>query len=220
MTTIGISRLHWPVSVLGPGLRVGIWVQGCSIECPGCVSRDTWPTAGEDELVGISALMGQIDRLVVNGDPRPVDGITVTGGEPFDQPEALEALLGELRGWLDDRARPQADLLVYTGYDESEARERCRTAFSMADALIVGPYQASQPGGRWWGSANQRLIAKSEEVRVRYETALREAKREMQVTVRSGQVFIIGIPHRHTLAGVESHLADRGIGLQGVSWRP
>ncbi len=41
--TIELNKAHWPVTVLGPGRRIGLWVQGCSIHCPGCVSQDTWP---------------------------------------------------------------------------------------------------------------------------------------------------------------------------------
>ena len=41
-TPISLSRLHFPVTTLGPGRRIGIWFQGCSIRCPGCISADTW----------------------------------------------------------------------------------------------------------------------------------------------------------------------------------
>ncbi|HSV19446.1 MAG TPA: 4Fe-4S cluster-binding domain-containing protein, partial [Casimicrobiaceae bacterium] len=40
--TIELNKAHWPVTVLGPGKRIGLWLQGCSIHCPGCVSQDTW----------------------------------------------------------------------------------------------------------------------------------------------------------------------------------
>lgn len=39
-----LSRLHFPVTTLGPGRRIGVWFQGCSIRCAGCISRDTWET--------------------------------------------------------------------------------------------------------------------------------------------------------------------------------
>ena len=41
MTMLALSRMHFPVTTLGPGNRIGIWVQGCTIRCPGCVSADT-----------------------------------------------------------------------------------------------------------------------------------------------------------------------------------
>src|ERR1043165_1857353 len=42
--TLQLNKAHWPVTVLGPGRRIGLWVQGCTIGCRGCVSQDTWPS--------------------------------------------------------------------------------------------------------------------------------------------------------------------------------
>ena len=39
---IALNKVHFPITTLGHGRRVGIWTQGCSIHCPGCISRDTW----------------------------------------------------------------------------------------------------------------------------------------------------------------------------------
>ena len=220
MTAVAVNRLHWPVTVLGPGRRVGIWVQGCSIECPGCVSRDTWPPMSLDDRIAVPELIARIDLLVDRGPDVPVHGVTLTGGEPFDQADALDGLLGALRGWLDRRGAPSADLLVYTGYDEPAARELAPGAFALADAVIAGPYVAAEPGTRWWGSGNQRLIARDDATAARYRSALSEAPSELQVTVEQGQVFVIGVPGRGALARMETRLADAGVGLGGVSWRP
>ena len=220
MTVVAINRLHWPVTVLGPGHRVGIWFQGCTIECPGCVSRDTWPAPGGDDYTSVDDLVARIDSFVTDGPDAGVDGVTVTGGEPFEQAEALEDLLRALREWLDWRGTASADLLVYTGYDEETARRLGAGAFALADAVIAGPFRVAEPGARWWGSGNQRLIARNGSIAERYQTALATAPAEVQVAVEDGQVFIIGIPPRRTLAEVESRLAGSGIRLGGVSWRP
>ena len=203
---------------------------------------------GPGDIISVDDLMARIDALVdgaradaaspVGAGVRPdgavagtlsrvgiaVDGVTISGGEPLDQPEALEALLGVLRQWLDGRADPGADLdadiIVYTGYDEAAARDRCSAAFSLADAVIVGPYRAGEPGTAWWGSGNQRLIARNEQLARRYHDALSQATGEVQVSVADEGVFIIGIPRPRTLSRVESKLAAAGIRLEGVSWRP
>lgn len=220
---IALNRLHWPVTVLGPGRRLGIWMQGCSIGCRGCVSRDTWLAPGEPggtgEVISIDDLMSRIDALV-RDDEAGVDGVTVSGGEPFDQVAALEALLDALRDWLDGRGSPGADIIIYTGYDEPAARDLCPAAFSLADAVIVGPYRAGQPGTPWWGSGNQRLVARDDSMAQRYDEALRQASAGVQVSVEHDGVFMIGIPAPRTLAQVESKLAEAGIRLDGVSWRP
>jgi len=85
-----LSRMHFPVTTLGFGRRVGIWFQGCSIQCPGCVSRDTW-AFGRGET-SVESACETIDPWL-----KEADGVTISGGEPFDQPMALAALLGWLR---------------------------------------------------------------------------------------------------------------------------
>ena len=220
MTAVAVNRIHWPVTVLGPGRRVGIWVQGCSIECPGCVSRDTWPPLPASDRISVSELVARIDALV-DGEPAgPVDGITVSGGEPFEQADALTVMLKSLRGWLDRRGDFAADLLVYTGYDEPEARRLAPEAFTLADAVIVGPYRVAEPPTAWWGSGNQRLVARDAPRAARYAAAQPETPGELQVAVESQRVFIIGIPDRRTLTQLESRLAESGVHLEGVSWRP
>lgn len=219
MTLVAVNRLHWPVTVLGPGRRVGIWFQGCTIECPGCVSRDTWAAAEPGHHTSVGDLVDRIDALIDDGSG-PIDGVTVTGGEPFEQAEALEELLAALREWLDSRGAASADLLVYTGYDEAAARGRGPGAFALADAVIAGPFRVAEPGTPWWGSGNQNLIVRDERTADRYQAGLRSARAEVQVSVERGQVFIIGIPPRRKLAEVESRLARSGIRLGDVSWRP
>ena len=70
-----------------------MWFQGCSIRCRGCVSRDTWEFRG-DAWVEVDRLVAWIHSL----DRDRLDGVTVSGGEPFDQPDALAALLDGIVG--------------------------------------------------------------------------------------------------------------------------
>src|SRR4051812_39296619 len=123
-TPLAISRLHFPVRTLGPGLRVGIWFQGCSIRCPGCVSMDTW-----DSRRGGTTVEAVLDAVT----PwlPAADGITVSGGEPFDQPEALRVLLSALR------ERHCGDCLVYSGYPIEELK--LDSFVGLIDALIADP---------------------------------------------------------------------------------
>ena len=88
--SIALSRIHFPVTTLGPGRRIGIWFQGCSIHCPGCISMDTWaPSRG---ITTIDEVVSAIAQWIPTA-----DGITISGGEPFDQPIALLELLRGLR---------------------------------------------------------------------------------------------------------------------------
>jgi anaerobic ribonucleoside-triphosphate reductase activating protein len=101
---LSLSKLHFPITALGPGRRIGIWLQGCSIRCAGCMSRDTWAFSRDSE-----PSEGLLERMA----PwlTEADGVTISGGEPFDQPYGLLALLARLR------ERFKGDVLVYSGYE-------------------------------------------------------------------------------------------------------
>ncbi|MGC4806422.1 4Fe-4S single cluster domain-containing protein [Micromonospora sp. DT233] len=210
-----LSRLHHPVTVLGPGRRIGIWLQGCTIGCPGCVSRDTWVAEPRHDLEVAAVLDWVADR-----DPAEVDGVTITGGEPSEQPEALAELVTAL-GALG--AGHDWDVLCYTGVELDEFRRRCPAAYPGIDALITGPYRAGEPTDLLWrGSANQRLVPCSERGRRRYAQWVdaRRDRPELQLQVDDDRVWLIGIPGRGDLARVQRDLDARGIRLEGVSWRP
>jgi anaerobic ribonucleoside-triphosphate reductase activating protein len=132
MTTLYLSRLHFPVTALGPGKRIGIWFQGCSLRCPGCISADTW-SPGRGRTTVASVLETMRPWL------RDADGVTISGGEPFEQPIALVALLAAIRGTFD------GDTLVYTGLELSAIDDVLRRAKGLIDALITGPYRNDLP---------------------------------------------------------------------------
>jgi anaerobic ribonucleoside-triphosphate reductase activating protein len=145
MTSIALSRLHFPVTTLGPGLRLGIWLQGCSIRCPGCISVDTWNTSE-----GLTTTDSVIEAL--RGWVPYVEGITISGGEPFDQPDALSILLKDLRGLT------SVDVLVYSGYPLSALTDWLRNNPGLIDVLITEPYDATaEQTLPLRGSDNQRL---------------------------------------------------------------
>ncbi len=209
-----LSKVHFPVTALGPGSRAGIWTQGCGIRCKGCLSRDTWDSEGGADIA--------IDDLVrwVKGLPEGhLDGVTISGGEPFDQPDALENLLELLHRFRAERDRP-LDLLAYSGYGIGRLRKRFASALTLLDAVIVGPYRRDKPTRLVWrGSANQALIPLTELGRERYDMYIRlqPARAPFQVSVDDG-VWLIGVPRSGHLPELESMLRRSGVGLRGVSW--
>src|SRR5919197_588417 len=94
-TSLLLAKAHYPVTTLGPGTRAGLWTQGCTIGCVGCLSRDTWHPDPRT-AVPVGTVLGWLASL-----PGPVDGVTISGGEPFQQPDALAALLHGIREWHD-----------------------------------------------------------------------------------------------------------------------
>src|SRR3546814_2879749 len=107
---IAVSRLRFPVPALGPGRRIGLWLHGCSIRFPGFISVDTW--AHDAGHVPLSDVTERIAALAGEA-----DGLTVSGGEPFDQPDALAAILAAWRE-LTDRS-----VLLFTGHEISRSEE-------------------------------------------------------------------------------------------------
>jgi len=210
-----ISRVHFPVTALGPGRRLGIWFQGCGLACKGCMSRDTWdPAGGRDiETAALAALWRQ---AVADG----ADGLTVSGGEPLDQPAGLAALLAAAAAVRGDR---ETDLLVYTGYELDAATARVPALRRYADAIITGPYDVTRPTRRIWrGSANQGLHLLTPLGQRRYGRYLsHEAERPpMQAAVTEDGIWLIGVPAPGALGRFERALRQRGVTIGGTSWRP
>jgi anaerobic ribonucleoside-triphosphate reductase activating protein len=216
--TLQLNKAHWPVTVLGPGRRIGLWVQGCTIRCRGCVSQDTWPR-DPAKAIAVRELLAWCRRVA----PRGPDGVTISGGEPFEQPAALRALLTGLHGWR-RTASLDFDILCYSGHPLQTLERRHPKVLALLDAVIPEPYVDGRPQGHLWrGSANQPLMPLTERGRARYAAyvdapAAADGKR-MQAAVEGGRVWLIGIPGRGDMAAVESLCASRGLALKQVSWR-
>jgi len=193
--TLYLSRMHFPVTALGPGRRVGIWFQGCSIHCPGCISRDTWePGQGSIEL---DAAMAALRPWL-----RQADGVTLSGGEPFDQPEGLMALLTSIRTELN------GDVLIFTGYEFADAMARCPDI--PADALITGPFVAA--AGQTLplrGSDNQELHLLTPLGEARFANLSHE--RKLDVFEDENGIWLAGIPRLEDWAALRQDLAEHEV---------
>lgn len=213
-----LNKAHFPVTVLGPGRRIGLWLQGCSIRCKGCVSQDTWP-ADPRRAMPVKALLDWCRRVAHAG----LDGITISGGEPFDQPKALAALLDGLIAWR-SAAGLDFDLLCYSGYPLKTLEKKHAKLLARLDALIPEPYADGRPlGPLWRGSDNQTLVPLSPRGAARYAEFLDAPQgaddKRMQVAVEDGRLWMIGIPHRGDMASLEALCRQRGLRLDQVSWR-
>lgn len=198
-SSISLSRVHYPVHSLGPGHRIGIWFQGCSIHCKGCISLDTWAQKAAEQTV--EQLLRSIGAWVA-----AADGITISGGEPFDQRDALEELLRGLR------RQPGKDILVYSGYP-LERLNLSRFA-GLIDAIVADPFEMHLPQSlALRGSDNQRLLCLTELGRERlksFDRAVTDADHALDLMFTDDQVFMAGIPARGDLAKLRSLLANEG----------
>ena len=132
----------------GPGLRFVLFVQGCPIHCPGCQNPQTWDFAGGSEI----SCRKVLDKILQNP---MVHGVTFSGGEPFEQAQALLPLALALkeRGY---------HLMAFSGHELETllTRPECRPLLETLDLLVDGPFLESEKSLelRFRGSRNQRVI--------------------------------------------------------------
>lgn len=180
-----IERALNYVTALGPGSRLAVWVNGCSRGCPGCVSERLQRVDERTEV--------DIEEYFFGYRLDGIDGVTVSGGEPFEQTAELLRLV--------ERFRRQGvrDILVYTGFTLEELRARKDPAtdavLAHISALIDGPYIAARDSGRGnlMGSENQRLHIFDESLRPAYAACFREERTVQEVTL-PGALLAVGIP--------------------------
>lgn len=210
MTAINIAKVHVPVTALGPGRRVGIWLQGCSIGCRECVSQDTWPGAGG--ATSVAALLTEV-TTAVRADAA-LTGVTISGGEPLEQADAVAELLAGLRS----AGNTELDVLLYTGYTWRRVLRDHAEVLSNVDAVIPEPFVAAlAPGQVWRGSSNQPLMLLTELAERRYREI--PARRPFQVVVEDGRLYTIGVPAPGDLERALTLARAKGLAVAEVSWR-
>ena len=211
MTTVQVSRIGGPITVLGPGTRVVLWVQGCTVGCIGCASTDTWAAEGgfawgirdlADELLDTAARIG-------------ATGITVSGGEPFQQADALAELLAIMRA---EWPNGEPDVLIFSGYAGRAAKRRSATLWSAADIIVAGPYRANRRSAHpLLGSDNQTIEILTTLGAERIEEITGVA-RPLQVGMQDGNLVVVGMPDPDDLDRLRFALVARGVSLDDVSW--
>lgn len=145
MSTLRVAGILPCSFVNGDGARYVVFTQGCTHHCPGCQNPDTWDLNGGTTL--------SIAEIASDFLKRPLlDGITLSGGDPFCQQEACIELLDLL---------PKVDVWVYTGF---EYEDICDTPLAKrANVLVVGPFiESLRCEGKPYGSRNQRVITRGE----------------------------------------------------------
>jgi anaerobic ribonucleoside-triphosphate reductase activating protein len=146
---LNVARVLPRSRVNGPGVRAVVWVQGCTIGCPGCFNPHTHPHAARRLFHPVELA----ERLTQAAD---VEGITLSGGEPFEQAEACARLAEHVQ----ERRR---SVVVFSGYTleylQRSALPSVHRLLEQIDLLIAGPYVERQAtnGRGWLGSANQKL---------------------------------------------------------------
>ncbi len=177
----------------GPGRRFAVWVQGCPLGCPGCCNPELQPREGGEER----ALDELAAALREAQDRHGLEGLTLTGGEPFAQAAEAAALAA--------RARDAGlTVMVFSGYTRAEleasAEPAARELLGASDLLVDGRFlrERPEPRRRWIGSANQRLhilSARYDEADPRFTAA-----NQVEIRLRGGALEVNGWPGALELA--------------------
>lgn len=200
---LALSRIHYPVTTLGPGRRIGIWFQGCSIRCDGCISGDTWRfhdgTITSDQIM--QRLTPWLDECA---------GVTISGGEPFDQKAALFKLLKDIKA-----RRSTTNVLVYSGYGLDRLDEHEELRAGLIDALITDPYiKDAKQSKSLRGSDNQRLHCLTELGRAVFapcERPLSGTDKSLDVMFDDdGTVWLAGIPRKGDMDRLKTLMRENG----------
>ncbi len=145
----------------GPGVRVSLFVSGCTHHCPGCFNRETW-----DFAFGEPFTTDTETRLLASLSPSYITGLTLLGGEPMEPVnqrvlvpfvERVRAAYPEKTIWCYTGYTLETDLLSPTGRAHCDVTDRF---LSLLDVLVDGRYVESLHDITllFRGSSNQRLL--------------------------------------------------------------
>ncbi len=186
-----------------------VWVQGCSLHCDGCIAPETWPKES-------GSLVDPHDLAKAILKNEKIEGITVSGGEPTEQPHAVAELLSCMK-------LVGKNTWVYTGHtlDELVAKNDpdVDRMLSFTDVLVDGRYEMTSAGiYSYRGSENQRILHLQDLSRME-DSDIKEQSR-LEITLdRDGQMVVVGVPPPEFLNKLKGALSRRGVHVDYKSSR-
>lgn len=172
----------------GPETRTVLWVQGCTLACPGCFNPDTHDMAPRT-LISVEELAETICQI------SGIEGVTISGGEPFLQAGALAELGRLLR-------RQHLGIVVFSGFTYAHLTRannpEWNALLTCTDLLIAGPFiQELTCQLPLRGSSNQTLHVLTGRYRP-FRESLEAGVNSVEVLIDpSGQVVITGFPAQY-----------------------
>jgi anaerobic ribonucleoside-triphosphate reductase activating protein len=196
-----LNKIQFPVYNLGEGKRIGIWVQGCNLGCNGCVNKTLWNTTGGKNISVVDVFNWVIERQ------NDFDGITISGGEPFQQYEQLIAFLHLIK------TKTNLTVHCFSGYYLNELQEQFpdKLFLKYIDTLVDGRYIEEQhENSNLKGSANQSIYKVIETVPVKQNKSKASTKWSVNVS-NENEIYMAGIPKKNELKTLCNELAEVGI---------
>lgn len=184
---------------LGPYTRFIIWVQGCPFKCEGCMTPNSIPFEG-----GFAYSIAELTSEIASTEG--IEGITISGGEPFSQSLALTKLLAQIQ------ANRDLGVLVYTGYTLTQLKQRSKKDENIAvlltqiDCLIDGQYVAELNSDNLplRGSRNQKIHFLTDRYRGCSEI-FAQGGRKIEIHVQATDTSLVGVPTLKQLNWWHSH---------------
>lgn len=206
---MNVARILYPVEVLGPGKRIGIWLAGCPHHCEECSNPELWKQRPEYELP-VSSVVELLER---NFRDKPVDGFVITGGDPMAQAGELADLLVQLEPWSED-------ILVYTGFTYEELLSQhdpaIMTCLAHVGVLIDGRYEQDlNDGARLRGSSNQRIFYFKEQLKPAYEAYMAAGPNQIQNFTTTDGVVSVGIHRANFQSEIAQSAKEKGVIVDG-----
>lgn len=198
-----LNKIQYPVYNLGPGKRIGIWVQGCSIRCDGCINRSTWDIGGGKKIDMLS-FINFIEKL-----GGMYDGITISGGEPFDQYPQLMAFCNMIR------KRTPLNILCYSGYTLAELGEKFpdKAFCSCINFLVDGCYEKNKVSAHHLkGSGNQEFYAF--ENGTARETLFENDCNKWSLQSSGETIYMAGVPMQDEMNTIAKNLLEQNIAVE------
>ncbi len=175
-----------PISeVNGPGCRAVIWVQGCRKRCRGCWNPDFLPF-GSAWAVSPSELFSHVKAHT--NDFASIEGVTFSGGEPFEQWQGVEAAARAFRN-------EDLSVMCYSGYTLEEIQALpSAPLLNQIDILVDGEYEVDRAAHLLWrGSANQKVHFLTPRY-LAFADRVHEPIREFEIVLKSDDVIMTGFP--------------------------
>ncbi|PIB28296.1 hypothetical protein BFP78_00115 [Gaetbulibacter sp. 5U11] len=196
-----LNNIKYPVYNLGEGKRIGIWVQGCDLGCKGCLNMTLWNN-NYGKAINVLDTYNLIIDLC-----EEYDGITISGGEPFQQYEALITFIHLIK------KNTSLDIYCFTGYELDEINNLYPDKLYMKyiDRLMTGRYIAkNHSNDNIKGSSNQKLFEFVDGKPIEIKENRTENKLGLYVGL-DGQIQMTAIPKKNEISKIESELNENGI---------
>lgn len=186
-SVIRISHIEESTNLLGPYNRFVIWVHGCCFDCEGCLAENTKNGSYEDvDVVELAQRIADSN----------CEGITISGGEPFLQADALISLIRTIKEHRD------IGVIVYSGFtlDELEQDDEKAPLLADIDILIDGRYIKELDDDRAYvGSSNQIIHYRSSRYTNVGKDYYAANKRRAEIKLTGTQAILIGVPSHNVL---------------------